>query len=138
MKRTATLESKAKEMIMQKMLETGEMETEEIMDLIRPHFLFEPQVAREQMIRRKANQLASQIRDEKGIRTVFNCKVGGISKYVNIDESRDTVALRSVEGQLDTKLNGLKISKAKASRRVMEVEGQLSLDLEAVGGGKYV
>lgn len=138
MKRTATLESKAKEMIMQKMLETGEMETEEIMDLIRPHFLFEPQVAREQMIRRKANQLASQIRDEKGIRTVFNCKVGGISKYVNIDESRDTVALRNVEGQLDTKLNGLKISKAKASRRVMEVEGQLSLDLEAVGGGKYV
>lgn len=138
MKRTATLESKAKEMIVQKMLETGEMETEEIMDLIRPHFLFEPQVAREQMIRRKANQLASQIRDEKGIRTVFNCKVGGISKYVNIDESRDTVALRNVEGQLDTKLNGLKISKAKASRRVMEVEGQLSLDLGAVGGEKYV
>lgn len=129
MARTRTLESKARDMIIQKMHDSGEMETEEIMDLIRPHFLFDPQAAREQQIRRKAHQLASQIRDEKGIRTVFNCKVDGVSKYVNIDESQNVQALRSVEGQLTEKLNGLKISNAKASRRRMEVEGQLSLDL---------
>lgn len=130
MARTKTLETKARDMIVQKIRDSGEMETEEIMDLIRPHILFDPQVAKEQLIRRKANQLASQIRDESGIRTVFNCKIDGVSKYVNIDESKDVKALRSVEGQLAEKLNGLEISSAKASRRRMEVEGQMSLDLE--------
>lgn len=129
MARARTLEAKARDMIVQKMRESGEMETEEIMDLIRPHILFDPQVAKEQLIRRKAHQLAAQIRDEYGTRTVFNCKVNGVSKYVNIDESRNVQALRSVEGQLTEKLDGLAISKAKASRRRMEVEGQLSLDL---------
>ena len=129
MARTRTLEPKAREVIIQMMRESGEMETEELMDLIRPHILFDPQVAKEQLIRRKAHQLAAQIRDEYGTRTVFNCKVNGVSKYVNIDESRNVQALRSVEGQLTEKLEGLAISKAKASRRRMEVEGQLSLDL---------
>lgn len=130
MSRTRTLEAKAREMIILKMLESGEMETEEIMELVRPHFLFDPQAAREQMIRRKAHQLAAQIRDEKGVRTVFACKVGGISKYVNIDESQDVMALKSVDSQLRTKLDGLELSSAKASKRRMEVEGQMSLDLE--------
>lgn len=138
MARTRTLESKAKEMIRQKLLESGEMETEEIMDLVRPHFLFDPMVAREQMIRRKANQLASQIRDEKGIRTVFACKVDGTHKYVDIGASTNLIALKSVEGQLTEKCNGLEISCAKASRRRMEVEGQMSLDLEAMGGERNV
>lgn len=132
MTRTKTLESKARDVIVQKMMETGEMETEAIMELIRPHFLFDPIVAKEQAIRRKAHQLASQIRDEKGIRTVFNCNVDGVSKYVNIDESRDIESLRSIDYQLSEKLNGLKISYAKASKRRMEVEGQLGLDLEAM------
>lgn len=130
MARTKTLETKARDMIVQKIRDSGEMETEEITALVRPHILFDPHAAKEQLIRRKANQLASQIRDERGIRTVFNCKIDGVSKYVNIDESRDVKALRSVEGQLAEKLNGLEISSAKASRRRMEVEGQISLDLE--------
>ena len=132
MARTRTLESKARDLIVQKMMESGEMDTEEIMDLIRPHFLFDPSVAKEQAIRRKAHQLAAQIRDDKGVRTVFNCKVGGISKYVNIDESQDLESLRNVDHQLSEKLNGLKLSSAKASKRRMEVEGQLSMDLKTV------
>lgn len=129
MAKTRTLESKARDMIRQKMLESGEMETDEIMDLIRPHYLFDPAVAREQAIRRKAHQLAAQIRDEKGVRSVFACRVDGISMYVNIDESRNPQNLRSVETQLTEKLEGLKKSSYKASNRRMEVEGQMSLDL---------
>lgn len=135
MARTRTLESKARDLIAQKMMESGEMETEEIMDLIRPHFLFDPSVAKEQMIRRKAHQLAAQIRDDKGVRTVFNCNVDGISKYVNIDESRDLESLRNVDHQLSEKLIGLKLSSAKVSKRRMEVEGQMSMDLEKMSGG---
>lgn len=130
MGRRRTLETKAAEMIMQKIHENGEMETEEIMDLIRPHFLFDPGAAKEQMIRRKAHQLAARIRDDKGIRSVFACEIDGRSVYVNIDESRDVNNLRSVEEQLNSKLLGLSCSMGKASLRRMEVEGQLSLDLE--------
>lgn len=123
------LEPKAREMIYQKMRDSGEMNTDEIMDLIRPHYLFDKGVAKEQGIRRSTHQMMAQIRDEKGIGTVFACKVGGIHKYVNIDESRNVKALRSVEGQLTEKCNGLEISCAKASRNRMEAEGQMSLDL---------
>lgn len=130
MARSRRLEPKAREMIVQKMMESGEMTTEEIMDLIRPHFLFDKEAAKEQGIRKLTHQMMAQIRDEKGIRTVFACKVDGIHKYVNIDESRNVKALRSVEGQLTEKCNGLEISCAKASKRRMEVEGQLSFDLE--------
>lgn len=133
MARTRTLETKAQEMILHKLSESGEMETEEIMDLIRPHFLFDPLRAKERQIRRKANQLAARIRDEKGIRSVFNCNVDGVSKYVNIDESQDVRALRGVETQLAEKLNGLEISRAKASKRREETEEQISLQLRVEG-----
>ena len=132
MKRRRTLEPKAVEVILQKIYESGEMETEEIMDLIRPHFLFDPSAAKEQMIRRKANQLAARIRDDKGIRSVFACEIDGRSVYVNIDESCNVNNLRSVEEQLNSKLLGLSCSMGKASLRRMEVEGQLSLDLESM------
>ena len=135
MKRRRTLEAKAAEMIMQKIYESGEMETEDIMDLIRPHYLFDPKAAREQGIRRKAHQLAARIRDDKGIRSVFACDIDGRSVYVNIDESRDVNNMRSVEGQLNSKLLGLSCSMGKASRRRMEIEGQLSLDLTGTGQG---
>lgn len=134
MARTRTLETKAQEMILHKLSESGEMEAEEIMDLIRPHFLFDPLTAKERQIRRKANQLAARIRDEKGIRSVFNCNVDGVSKYVNIDESQDVRALRGVETQLAEKLNGLEISRAKVSKRREETEGQMNLHFRTKEG----
>lgn len=130
MTRSRKLEPKARAMIKQKLYEMGEIETEVVVDMIRPHFLFNPDAAKEKELRRTAQQMLSSIRDEKGVRTVFACNVDGVSKYVNIDESRDLASLRSVDRQLSEKLEGLKVSSAKASRRRMEVEGQMSLDLE--------
>ncbi|MGL5434963.1 MAG: hypothetical protein ACRDBO_06110 [Lachnospiraceae bacterium] len=128
-KRTRKLEPKAREMIKTRLYDAGEIETEAVMDMIRPHYLFDPDAAKEREIRRAAQQMMSGMRDEKGIRTTFNCKVDGVSMYVDIDASKNPTAIRSVEGQLKTKLEGLQASKSKASRRRMEVEGQMSLDL---------
>lgn len=132
MARIRKLEPKAREMIKQKLYDAGEIETEEAMDIIRPHYLFNAVDAREREIRRTANQMMSSMRDEKGIRTIFACNVDGISKYIDIDASKDPVALRGVEGQLTEKLNGLKLSSEKASKRRMEVEGQLCMDSETI------
>lgn len=130
MARTRKLEPKAREMIKQKLYETGEIETEEVMDLIRPHFIFSAEDAKERELRRTAQQIMSGIRDEKGARTVFACNVDGAYKYVNIDTSADVASLRSVDAQLRTKLEGLKISSTKASKRRMEVEGQMSFEFK--------
>ncbi len=133
MPRNRKLEPKARAMIKQKLYEAGEIETEEAMDIIRPHYLFNAVEAKEREIRRTAHQMMSSLRDEKGARTTFACNVDGISKYINIDASKDLIALRSVEGQLTEKLNGLKLSSEKALKRRLEVEGQMSLDLEEMG-----
>lgn len=130
MTRARKLEPKAREVIKQKLYEMGEVKTEVVMDMIRPHFLFNASAAKEREIRRTAQQMMSSMRDEKGVRTVFACNVDGVSKYVNIDMSENPDSLRGVDAQLRTKLEGLKVSSAKALRRRMEVEGQLSLDLK--------
>jgi len=130
MTRARKLEPKAREVIKQKLYEMGEVETEVVMDMIRPHFLFNALAAKEREIRRTAQQMMSSMRDEKGVRTVFACNVDGVSKYVNIDMSENPDCLRGVDAQLRTKLEGLKASSAKASKRRMEVEGQLILNLK--------
>ena len=134
MTRARKLEPKAREVIKQKLYEMGEVETEVVMDMIRPHFLFNALAAKEREIRRTAQQMMSSMRDDKGIRTVFACNVDGVPKYVNIDKIKDLDSLRGVDAQLRTKFEGLKASSAKASRRRMEVEGQLRLDLEKMTG----
>lgn len=132
MARARRLEPKAREMIKQKLYEAGEITTEELMDMIDPHYLFDKVAARKREVRRMAQQMMSAMRDEKGIRTTFNCNIDGVSKYVNIETNNDIDSIRGVDAQLRTKLEGLKASSAKASRRRMEVEGQMSLDLEEV------
>lgn len=130
MARARKLEPKAREMIKQKLYEAGEITTEELMYMIDPHYLFDKVAARQREVRRMAQQMMSAMRDEKGVRTTFNCNIDGVSKYVNIETNNDIDSLRGVDAQLRTKLEGLKASSAKASRRRMEVEGQLSLYLE--------
>lgn len=136
--RTRKLEPKASEMIYQKMYDSGEMEREELIDLITPHFIFDVSSAKRRDILQLANRMMARVKDDKGVRTVFACNVDGLHKYVDIDKSQDLTALRSVEGQLTEKLNGLETSSAKAKRRRVKVEGQLSLNLGTMGGAADV
>lgn len=136
MAKNRKLEPKARDIIYQKMYDSGEMEREELICLINPHFNFDEPSARRREILQLANRMMARVKDDKGIRTVFACNVDGIHKYVDIDKSQDLIALRSVEGQLTEKSNGLKLSRAKATSRRMEVEGQLSLDLGYMAQGR--
>lgn len=124
MSRGQTLEKRAKEVIMGQIEDMGEITTEAVMDLIRPHFQFDYQNAKEQAIRRKANRLMSQFRDENGIRTCFSA---GDSKYINIDTTKDMQALNAVQKQIDEKYYGLNAAKKKINKRKRELEGQLPL-----------
>lgn len=120
------LDRRAKEVILNQMRERGEMTTAEIMDLIRPHYFFDAQEAREQGIRRQANRLVKSLRDENGVRTCFALK--GDDVYVNIERCSDRIRVGRVEDQLQAQIEGLRASRNKARRRRQELEGQLMLE----------
>ncbi len=126
--RNLALEKRARDVIIQIIRDSGEISTERIMDLVRPHINFDYEIAKEQVTRRVANQLAAQVRDDDKTRVMFACKKDKVSKYINIDKSNDLVALKLVESNLRQKMHGLEKSHAKASRRRMVIEGQMSLD----------
>ncbi|MFA6941440.1 MAG: hypothetical protein WCQ54_10780 [Clostridiaceae bacterium] len=127
--RNQSLEKRAKEVILQQMEELGEITKENVMELIRPHFSPDLQILREQALGRAANNLMRSYKDDKGIRTCFNCKDNsGNSKYVNVDKTKDLGALNYIEKQLNKKYLGLNQSKKKVSRRKQQLSGQLMFE----------
>lgn len=124
------LEKKAREKILEQMDELGgEITIEQIIELIRPHYIFDIRRLREQALRRTANSIMATYKDDKGVRTCFNCKDDeGNSKYFNIETTTDTKALDNIEIQLNKKYKGLNISKKKVQKRKQELLGQMSFD----------
>jgi len=127
------LNKKAREVILSRMEELGELTTEAVMDLIRPHFMFDPFESREREIRRKAHRVMAQFKDDKGDRTCYNCTDQGESKYVNVDTTSNVEALKSVGAQLRNKYLGLRKGRKKVTSRLLELAGQGSMFGEGDG-----
>ena len=127
----SSLEKKAREAILQQMDELREITTDAVMELIRPHYIFDIRKLRNQALRRTANSLMRRYKDDKGIRTCFNYKDNGVSKYVNVDKTKNLKALENIESQLNKKYKGLNASKKKVALRKQVLSGQLSIkDIE--------
>lgn len=127
MSRHRSLDPKAKEYIVSQIREHGEVSTESVMELIRPHYQFDPLAAKEHLIRRTAHSVMRSIKDVDGTRTCFACKDNERnSLYVNIETSTDRKKLLEVEEQLKLKLSGLETSYQKTKTRRIEVDGQLT------------
>ncbi len=129
MSKSYSLDKKAKKVILLQMEELGEITTEDVMELLRPHFTCDLQKLREQALRKNANNLMRSYKDEKGIRTCFNRKTkDGESSYVNVDKTTNLEALKDIELQLNKKYKGLNKSKKKIVRRYKELSGQISIE----------
>jgi uncharacterized lipoprotein YehR (DUF1307 family) len=131
------LDKRAIDAILALMEELSEVTTEVVMDIVRPHLMFDPRAAREREVRRKTHQLMAKFKDDKGVRTCFSYTDAlGQSKYVNIDKTFDINALNGVDQQLNQKVTGLRKSGMKSSRRILELSGQMGLfgDDEAQDG----
>jgi hypothetical protein len=123
-----SLDKRAKEAVLSQMEDLGEITTESVMELIRPHYIFDPIRIKERELRRKANSLMSQFKDDHGMRTCYNYKdVDGESVYINVDETKDLRALNRVKKQINSKFNGLHKAKKKIDRRSLELSGQIGL-----------
>ena len=128
------LDKRAVDVILALMEDLGEITTEAVMDLIRPHYMFDVHAAKEREIRRKTHRIMAKFKDDKGVRTCFNYTDAlGQSKYVNIDKTFDINALYGVDQQLSQKVSGLRKSGMKSSRRILELSGQMGLFGEADG-----
>lgn len=125
-----TLEKRAKEVIVSQMEAVGgSITTEEVIELVRPHYQFDAYLAKERELRRKANQLMSQFKDENGIRVCFNCKdEQGVSKYVNIEQTKNLDDLRRVDAQISKKFDGLRASKKKIDKQKFDLSKQIQMD----------
>ena len=122
------LDKRAADVILALMEDLGEVTTEAVMDLIRPHYMFDAHAAKEREVRRKTHSIMAKFKDDKGVRTCFSYTDAlGQSKYVNIDETFDINALNGVDQQLNQKVSGLRKSGIKTSRRILELSGQLGL-----------
>ena len=128
MSNCSSLEKKAREAILEQMDELGEITTDAVMELIKPHYIFDIKKLRNQALRRTANSLMRRYKDDKGLRTCFNYKDDCVSKYVNVDKTKDLKALESIESQLNKKYKGLNESKKKIKARRQILSGQLSME----------
>ena len=111
------LSKEAREKIIQIMRNRGEMTTEEAVELVTPHYIFEPQSAKASEVRRCVQQIMRGIKNERGQRACFNLKAAGESKYINIETTDSINSLNRVEAQLDQQYHGLNESKRRVSMR---------------------
>lgn len=132
MAKNSCLDARAKEFILRQMHDSGEMTKDEIKDLIRPHFSFDYQAAREQAIGRYANRLVSGMKNERGERNCFLLRGEGL--VVNVDKCKSLRNVRAVREQLRKQVMGTYASYRKVARRAAELEGQVTLfDAEEPG-----
>lgn len=127
MGRSAGISKEAREYIQRQLQEYGEIPTDEIMDMIRPHYVFDPVQAKEQQIRRAAQGLMARQKDSDGVRTCFAVRMSGKSIYVNVDRTKRKAHLDAVEQQLKRKYEGLNASMRKVRLRRSQLDGQISL-----------
>lgn len=124
------LTPEAKEYIENQVLSRGEITTDEVMDIVRPHFMFDMLSAKEQQIRRVAHRIMSSMRSTDHSRTCFAIDKCGESTYINIENSSNIEDLDKVREQLGYKFDGLNRSLKKVNERFKEIEGQMFFDDE--------
>lgn len=119
------MSKEAYEYVVNAIRSNGSMSTDEAVDLVRPHYDFDPGAARERELRRYVGQLVRGQRDDQGDRTTFLEKTN--SEIVDIDRCKDTEKLAAVAAQLRTQAKGVYRSYRKAAKRVKESAGQVGI-----------
>lgn len=106
MKRHTVMDRKTSEAIYHIMDLYGELSTEDLIEIIRPHCDFNIPHMVEMSLKRKANQMMQRKKDASGIRRYFACP----DKYINVEVTKSIEDLSMVEAQLDKQRMGLDAS----------------------------
>ena len=102
--------------------EKGSMPTDEVIELIRGHYTFDPQAALSRELRRYVGRIARRQRDLDGTRTMFLEPKS--AHIVDIERCEDADKVTAVNAQLRVQAAGLLRSCRKAANRKRELNGQ--------------
>ena len=119
------LSKEAYNYVMDTIRENGSMSTDEVVELVRRHYDFDPRTARERELRRYVGQLVRSQRDSRGTRTMFLEK--SASEIVDIDHCKDIDKVSAVATQLRQQAAGAYRSYRKAAMREKVLNGQVSM-----------
>lgn len=125
MGRNKYIDKENRRIVLDKMRDEGIMSTEDIMNLIRPCFMWNADEARERDLKRQVNNLVRTLKDERNIRSCF--KLDEDDTYVNVDVCQDAKKVGAIENQLYEKYQGLQVSHDKVQDRRKQIEGQANL-----------
>jgi len=125
-----SLLKEARQYIINRFEDSPKMSKEELVELIRPHYIPDYQKLVDQDLGRLANYIAARVRDEKGARQVFAIESEGKRAYVHVDKSNDLNDIKAVYKSLVKDRDGRDYSIRKVFKRGQEVAGQMSLIFE--------
>ena len=120
------LEKRAQQVILQQIEERGEMSIDEIMELIKPHLIFDSEIARKQALRRKAHQIAAKSKDERGVRKNFAYN----DTCHNIETTNSLEAVEGIIEKHSKVYDKYDADIKKAKRRRLELMGQQAFDFD--------
>ena len=118
------MSKEAHDFVIRTIREQGSMSTDEVIELIQGHYVFDLLAARKREMRRYVGQMVRRQRDSDGTRTMFLERKS--AHIVDIEHCRDVEKVAAVNTQLRVQAVGLLRSCRKASNRKRELDGQIS------------
>jgi len=91
---------------------------DDIVEIIRPHYIFTKAELVERELTKKARYIMRSFKDEKGVRTYFSDDTG---VYINVETTNDLDDLYNINEQLNRKYNGLSSAIKKVTNRFMNL-----------------
>lgn len=127
--RACFIDPKAKARIREIIENRGSCSKEEAREIVRPYAEFDPKAMEDFILDIQINRIFAGPKDKKKVRKYLNYKnAKGESIFVNIDTSRDRIALAAVNEQITKKFNGIKKTRKKVNKRQNYIVNQITFD----------
>jgi hypothetical protein len=127
MRKQRKLEKEAQLVIRELVSDNPSMSIDDVMNIIRPHYLFDPQLAMEKEIRQLANRTVASVKDEKGIRRAFAYK----GRYVNVEKETNIEVISGIRERQEKLYIGTGLSLDKLN--MIEIISNSQIRLESFG-----
>lgn len=103
--------------------------TEQVKEILDPYFKFDEKMARKRLLSIYVNSFLASFKSPDGTRQCLSYKTSDGKKLYNfIDKTINVEILRLMNEGLQKHLNGLTNSSRKVSKRIEQIEGQMTVD----------
>lgn len=118
------LDPRAEKKIIEIIENATHIDTEQIVEIIKPHLNIDMNRIITQIAKKQANRIMRKMKGDDGLRKFFAYD----GQYVNVETTNELSDLTKVEEALTQKIVGLTSSRKKVNLRYTVLKGQLSLE----------